>query len=369
MQVVITMLKITKLPYSLRYDYKKDVRAENINRIHFIANLFAISSLFFFIYYLINPQNPIIYKHTIFYLGLSLIISPAVSISLIILRDRDGDRLLNFIQKAFLIFSAVWFVGRGALNTIFDQKIATFPLGIIIMAVCYKGSPRFTGSLIVGTGIAFIGGTTVILKGFYPVMIVPIIIYSTISLFLYLHLENNRIKLFILTNETKERNKALEELSFRDHLSRLYNRRYIMEYLEKLKPQMEYKKRELGLLMLDIDHFKRINDTFGHPIGDSVLREFSSLLQESVRKSDLVGRYGGEEFIVVLPDTGYEEALTIAENILKRVREHHFMELSWNLTVSLGCGILKSDEPLTTLIERVDSRLYKAKREGRDQVR
>jgi diguanylate cyclase (GGDEF)-like protein len=128
-----------------------------------------------------------------------------------------------------------------------------------------------------------------------------------------------------------------------------------------------YGGSSLSLVMIDIDHFKKVNDTFGHPEGDKVLREIASLLKASVRKKDTVARYGGEEFILILPDAGIEEALMIAERIRRLVENGPFEvgRAQVNLTVSLGISNFPNHRAKSKeeLVQMADQALYDAKRE------
>jgi diguanylate cyclase (GGDEF)-like protein len=123
----------------------------------------------------------------------------------------------------------------------------------------------------------------------------------------------------------------------------------------------------LGCIMIDIDHFKSINDKYGHVTGDKVLREISLRLRNSIRSYDVLGRYGGEEFLIVLPDTDFENAKNLAERIRKNIKEKLIADLQ--VTISLGItSIQEKDETINDIINRADEALYKAKNSGRDRV-
>ncbi len=165
---------------------------------------------------------------------------------------------------------------------------------------------------------------------------------------------------------------ALRSQSIKDPLTGLYNRRYLTEMLEREIRRAVRAEQPLGILMLDLDHFKKFNDTYGHDAGDTVLREAASFLSKSIRVEDVVCRYGGEEFVVVLPTADLSAAHTRAERIRSRLREvavlHQGQPLGM-ITVSIGVAAL----PLNgikpkDLLEAADAALYRAKREGRDRV-
>ena len=170
-------------------------------------------------------------------------------------------------------------------------------------------------------------------------------------------------------NETlRHKNEELETLSVTDGLTGLHNRRRLMESLTDEVRRSQRLKHTFSVLMVDVDHFKKYNDTFGHLAGDGVLARVAALLREATREVDDVARYGGEEFLVMLPETGMTEALEIAERVRARVAAEVFP--GRRITVSIGV----SEFPLygntpEQVIAAADEALYEAKREGRDRVR
>jgi diguanylate cyclase (GGDEF)-like protein len=129
-------------------------------------------------------------------------------------------------------------------------------------------------------------------------------------------------------------------------------------------------KREGGmaLIMIDIDHFKGINDTYGHTVGDEVIVKISGVLQDSVRKTDILGRIGGEEFMVVLNDVDQETACAIAEDLREKVMNIAWIRVREQVTISSGLYMVKESDSLNDALEAVDTRLYQAKDEGRNRV-
>lgn len=120
--------------------------------------------------------------------------------------------------------------------------------------------------------------------------------------------------------------------------------------------------------MLDIDHFKAVNDTYGHNTGDMVLQEFAKILQSTCRETDTVGRWGGEEFLIICPDTNREAALTLAETIRANIEANDFPRVE-QVTASLGVGLCQPDDNIDTVMERTDAALYQAKANGRNQIK
>ncbi len=165
---------------------------------------------------------------------------------------------------------------------------------------------------------------------------------------------------------------ALRVQSIRDPLTGLYNRRYLEESLERETRRAVRSEQGLGVLMLDLDHFKKFNDTYGHDAGDTVLREAAAFLLKSVRAEDFVCRFGGEEFIVILPAADLRASQARAERIRSKLRElpvMHQGKLLPMITVSVGvAGLPLHGTVPKALIEAADAALYRAKREGRDRV-
>jgi len=165
----------------------------------------------------------------------------------------------------------------------------------------------------------------------------------------------------------KERQDNLKMMSITDELTGLYNRRYLNERLtEEIERARRY-KYPISCLMLDLDHFKNVNDTYGHQVGDLVLEEFARILKDSTRVVDIIARYGGEEFLIVLPMTNLKGAQTLAERIRRNVELHRFAkDLALPVTVSVGCAQLdptKGDEmDPELLIQLSDKALYEAKK-------
>jgi diguanylate cyclase (GGDEF)-like protein len=162
----------------------------------------------------------------------------------------------------------------------------------------------------------------------------------------------------------------LHELSITDSLTGLANRKHLMETLEAEIERCRRYRRPLAVAMIDIDHFKRFNDTFGHLAGDEVLRRLAAIFRASLRSADFAARYGGEEFLIVLPETDAATAAEIAERIRARVAAESAQReaVAPRITVSAGIAAASGDEDLEVLIHKADAALYRAKEAGRDRV-
>ncbi len=166
--------------------------------------------------------------------------------------------------------------------------------------------------------------------------------------------------------------KINKELSIRDPLTGLYNRRFIDEVFEREIERSKRNKRDLSVVMVDIDKFKKLNDTYGHKAGDMILKTFASKMVENLRSSDVIGRYGGEEFIIIMPDTEKSKAYEVAERLRKILSSTEFtLPEGKNITVTASFGVATFPEDgsnIDRIVHVADERLYKAKKEGRNRV-
>jgi diguanylate cyclase (GGDEF)-like protein len=169
----------------------------------------------------------------------------------------------------------------------------------------------------------------------------------------------------------KERLAAeLERLSLQDPLTNLYNRRYLQTHFEQLLTVAQTQGLEVAVIVLDIDHFKQVNDQFSHLIGDQVLRQFAQVLLHNVRPGDIAARFGGEEFVVLLPDTHLEQAQMIAQRLCQAIAQHPWQRIHTRLsiTTSIGLALGQPNESSQQVLARADHALYRAKQLGRNQV-
>jgi two-component system cell cycle response regulator len=163
------------------------------------------------------------------------------------------------------------------------------------------------------------------------------------------------------------------EMAVTDALTGLHNRRYMESHLSTLADQASSRAKPLSLMILDIDYFKSINDTYGHDAGDDVLREFAVRIRKSIRGIDLACRYGGEEFVIVMPETDVQVAGLIAERLRRSIASETFAVNKGtkriDVTISIGLATLdRKDEPVADVLKRADTALYRAKNDGRNRV-
>lgn len=188
----------------------------------------------------------------------------------------------------------------------------------------------------------------------------------------FLELDTRQRQLASATNKIKEQNLKLEERAIRDGLTGLYNHNHLLEQLDRELSLARRYNTPVTVFLLDLDFFKDVNDSCGHPFGDFVLREFAERVHSILRESDILGRYGGEEFLVILPNIDRDHADAVAEKIRKKISETVFEKDRYSryVTVSIGVfsGAGKGLDTSGNVIDCVDNALYQAKAEGRNKV-
>jgi diguanylate cyclase (GGDEF)-like protein len=170
-------------------------------------------------------------------------------------------------------------------------------------------------------------------------------------------------------NQMRER---LQTIVLTDPLSGCYNRRGLNQLAEREVSRAVRQKKEIAVLAIDLDHFKRVNDDYGHLTGDEVLREVGALLQATAREADVVARFGGEEFTILVPDSNEDGALILADRVMQAFRKYRFRSLPPEVRITVSIGVAadwaRDDDVAKTLLARADEALYVAKRNGRDQA-
>lgn len=198
----------------------------------------------------------------------------------------------------------------------------------------------------------------------------PAVLLAKVKVFL--ELDARQRQLAFATAKIKEQNLRLQERAIRDSLTGLYNHNYLLDQLAREVSLARRYSTPLSVFLLDLDFFKDVNDTCGHPFGDFVLKEFSGRVAKNLRESDIFGRYGGEEFLIILPNIDKEQAEVVAEKIRKKVAATVFSNNRYTryVTVSIGVysGFGEETDSSQVIVDYVDSALYQAKAEGRNRV-
>jgi len=172
---------------------------------------------------------------------------------------------------------------------------------------------------------------------------------------------------FIVRFQKMKRDQEIMRIAIKDPLTNIYNRRYFNKELRREIDRAERYERKLSVVMLDIDHFKNVNDIFGHQTGDCVLRKLARLVGKHIRKTDIFARYGGEEFCILMPESDIASAADFAEKLRGIIERYAFKNIE-KITASFGVSEYKKDDDSFSLIKRADDALYIAKNKGRNRV-
>jgi two-component system cell cycle response regulator len=181
---------------------------------------------------------------------------------------------------------------------------------------------------------------------------------------------NNTLERARLRKDVKRAHAKMAEMSIEDELTKLHNRRYFVEALEGEFERANRYETEIALVIMDLDLFKKINDKYGHPAGDTVLSEIGRILKEHVRRNDIACRYGGEEFAVILPNVSRDNIFAVYERFREMVSEHLFEYESnqFHITISIGIAFGNDVKSINDLLVHADRALYQAKDTGRNKT-
>lgn len=308
---------------------------------------------------------------------------------------------VGVVMLALVYVSSITLLGSGHVDALFHLRLALL-VGMMAFLLSVLGMDiRLYASCMVVTVV----GTLILLHGYYPGFLAELPMVQTgfmiygFMLLVRSRGEHKRTKQWIgarlnqrllmerLTKlrlkesevnevlraksvELEDKNRQLNQLAIHDGLTGAYRRGHIEGELQRLVRNVQRKPSQFSLMLMDIDWFKKVNDLHGHTVGDEVLRCISALVQKTLRGSDLFGRWGGEEFMVLMPETGIAEAVEAAERVREAVRTLEFSGegVRFGVTISVGVAQLEPSEAADMLVQRVDKALYAAKHAGRDRV-
>ncbi|AHC35454.1 MULTISPECIES: GGDEF domain-containing protein [Pseudomonas] len=287
--------------------------------------------------------------------------------------ERTPDRWERRYWITLCLSAGVWGVGAFAVMPTDDRLSQTlvilFTVGMSVSAVsCYSAYRYMT---MASVGLVLLPSTLWLLFQPSPMqvgMALAVLVFSSFVVSATRKMSDALEKAFRLTREMERAHTISTHAAQTDELTGLMNRRAFFEHAQQLYAQCRYHQQPLCALMLDMDHFKQINDTYGHQAGDQVLRQIGGVISASFRQADVYGRLGGEEFAVLLPNTSLETALDIAEQLIKAIAGLASDPVQ-GLTASLGVASTHNqDQDLHGLMNTADKALYRAKALGRNQV-
>jgi diguanylate cyclase len=307
----------------------------------------------------------------------ALLVAWVVGFGVLLVVDRPGDR---FGAGTLTLFKALWVNLGVVISALFvapDERLLL--LTVALFGVLYAAlhlNRRLVAAVAIVTWLGYLVGALVVLgnaggdsgsetrlMAAFTVMLLVMFFMASEVTALRKAFERRRLRLDVAMRK-------LSDLAMRDDLTGLFNRRYIMEVLSRQKALADRGHVGFTLCYCDLDHFKRVNDRFGHQRGDELLKEFGTLAGQVVRAVDFVARFGGEEFLLVLVDADAEEARRVATRLGDRTRGLRVDngDGGWQLTVSVGIAEFRPGESVEDVIQRADRALYQAKTSGRDQI-
>lgn len=287
--------------------------------------------------------------------------------------ERTPDRWERRYWITLVISAGIWGLGALAVMPTDDRLsqvlVMLFTVGMSVAAVsCYSAYRYMT---LASMGLVLLPCTLWLLFQPSPMQVgvaIAVLVFSTFVVSATRKLSDALEKAFRLTRQMERAHNISTRAAQTDELTGLMNRRAFFEHAQVLYEQCRHNRQPLCALMMDMDHFKQINDTYGHQAGDQVLRQIGGVISASFRQADVYGRLGGEEFAVLLPNTSLETARSIAEQLVKAI-SGLVSEPVQGLSASLGVASTDAqDQDLHGLMNTADKALYRAKAQGRNQV-
>ena len=312
---------------------------------------------------------------------LAIFLAAFIAAHIMIIRDKIG-RLFYFLQYAVIISLMAFGVIISTADQLTYNGILAYILVCLIIGVALLIRPGYALLIFVLSYMAYFfaiqlaipSGQVLVSNRMNGLTIMALGYFLSVVMWRYNRINMIQKRRIQSQQEQLEKvNKELEKLAYFDHLTSLPNRRYFDDIVKGEAALIERKGHESCLVMLDIDFFKRVNDIYGHPAGDSVLIQFGDLLSQNIRKYDTLCRLGGEEFILLLPQTVIVEATDVAEKIRQHIASHPFCIDHDNVYITASFGVAKlvpsADPALIHQYSGADQALYLAKRSGRNCVR
>jgi diguanylate cyclase (GGDEF)-like protein len=276
--------------------------------------------------------------------------------------------VLILFELAYPFFLATVATMLSILTTIQGHGPVPFVMAMLVISIVLQGQYVALLILLITSWVCFTLGLYLtmpmvqaappVLTGFTTILIAAAVGRLT---------EQLRVKQFESMEELANKNQLLEKLSIEDSLTKLYNRRHFNAKLQQETTRSQRYSHPLGLLMIDIDDFKHINDNVGHVQGDNVLIQVAKLITAELRSVDVVCRYGGDEFVVLLVEASASASLEIAKRICSQVSQHHFTGVDRQVTTSIGHTQLNG-QTTAELLQQADKMLYVSKRLGKNRV-
>lgn len=333
--------------------------------------LCIIGILFTFrnIYYQLNGINGI-YKDYYLAIWMSLIVF-SIAFRFVLSAAKKRQSLIRLDMNMMFYASIICIVGASisALQSLISPNFTAFSFLVLGTATAYR-APAQKYLIIMSLALAQFSLVYFIYfeQPFSVLFLLPPVAICAMSFLIANSLEQNRKHTLELSIDLKATNERLKSESIQDPLTKLYNRRYLADFLSREVKEFARYREPFCVAVCDLDHFKKINDSLGHLTGDKALMTTAKLLQESSRATDIVVRFGGEEFVIVMPRTSLSFAYTVVERMREKIQNHSFTDIPWPLTASIGLTMINAEDTDDSLLARADELLYQAKEGGRNQT-
>lgn len=370
-----------KLTEEQIYNINKDIAILNLYRFRIGAAITFVMELFILFFHDLPQLSNALEKNRWIYEGylyLHLALAMLCSFSFIILHRaicKNKFEPINFYEKLIYFVVGVFLLILtfiSGLDQITTGQVLVFGLNILLSALVIIIKPSYGNVIYIAAYIIYLV-VMLIFQNNSELLFSNIVngsFFFVSALFTSKFMYNNQFMQLGKNMQLQEINKRLEHLSHYDILTEIPNRRFFMEQLNSMNT--DEKSISSAIIILDIDHFKNINDKYGHPAGDYILKQVAALIRNNISAKDIVARFGGEEFLVMLKDTNLEKAELIGDNLRKTIEKYNFIfeECSIKLTSSLGIAKLKN--PPIDFFDKAyslaDKALYESKQGGRNKV-
>lgn len=272
-----------------------------------------------------------------------------------------------FVQYAYIL-AAIWFCLALVFEVINQVDLLhLYLMGIFIILIYIEMSPKSSMMLLVAVYLIFSTLLPNYLDDPIKILVLQInaLVFNVLVWMFVRMMYNMRLKMFIDNKSITDKNDILKDMASRDSMTGLYNHGAAYKHLEYSIEKAKTEGTKLTIIMADIDNFKRINDTNGHQYGDDIIKVISQVLNKCIRSTDIVCRYGGEEFLLILPGAGYDESTRLAERIRSRIEGTEFPR-GEHITISGGVSVF-ARESANELVKDADLKLYDAKQSGKNK--